>query len=214
MLMDKGSLRLYAVTDAGCIGERDFLETIEAALAGGVTMLQLREKNMDGVALLERAQDVREVCDRYGVPLIVDDDWRTAFAAGAAGVHLGAEDTPPEIVRHFTNERFLIGVTAKTVAQAKRAEAAGADYLGVGAVFPSPTKPDAIRITPDLLREIAASVSIPVVAIGGITADNIHTLNGCGATGAAVVSAVFGQKDVTAAARQLRALAEEMAKSR
>ena len=147
------------------------------------------------------------------MPLIVDDDWRTAFAAGAAGVHLGAEDAPPEVVRQATNEHFVIGVTAKTVAQAKRAEAAGADYLGVGAVFPSPTKPDAIRITPDLLREIAASVSIPVVAIGGITADNIHTLNGCGAAGAAVVSAVFGQKDVTAAARQLRALAEEMAKS-
>ena len=213
MLMDKDQLRLYAVTDAGCIGERGFLETIEAALAGGVTMLQLREKNMDGIALLERAQDVREVCDRYGVPLIVDDDWRTAFAAGAAGVHLGAEDAPPEVVRQATNEHFVIGVTAKTVAQAKRAEAAGADYLGVGAVFPSPTKPDAIRITPDLLREIAASVSIPVVAIGGITADNIHTLNGCGAAGAAVVSAVFGQKDVTAAARQLRVLAEEMAKS-
>ena len=147
---------------------------------------------------------MKELCRRYGVPFIINDNVDVALESGADGVRVGIEDAPVADIRRRTGRDFIIGATAKTVAQARAAEAAGADYLGVGAVFPSPTKTNAIRITAEQLREICASVSIPAVAIGGITLDNAPTLAGCGAAGIAVVSAIFGAEDVRAAAAALR----------
>ena len=204
MEFKRDSLLLYAVTDRAWEGKQTLLEQIEAALAGGVTCVQLREKHLDHDALVREALQVKALCHRYGVPFIVNDNVDVALESGADGVHVGIEDAPVADIRRRVGRNFIIGATAKTVEQARAAEAAGADYLGVGAVFPSPTKTNAIRITAGQLREICASVSIPAVAIGGITLDNAPTLAGCGAAGIAVVSAIFGAEDVRAAAAALR----------
>jgi thiamine-phosphate pyrophosphorylase len=138
------------------------------------------------------------------VPFIINDNYEAAIKCGADGVHVGIEDAPVAEIRRIAGDDFIIGATAKTVEQAKLAESSGADYLGVGAVFPSPTKTNAVRITPQQLSEICGCVSIPAVAIGGISAENVHTIKGCGHKGIAVVSAVFGADDVKAAAEGLR----------
>ncbi|HBB71621.1 MAG TPA: thiamine phosphate synthase [Ruminococcus sp.] len=204
MNVKREQLLLYAVTDRKCMGSRDFYKCIEEALAGGVTMLQLREKSMTSEQLAEEAYKVGRICREYGVPLIIDDDYDAALAAGADGVHVGIEDAPVREIRRIAGKDFIIGATAKTVEQAKRAQSEGADYLGVGAVFPSPTKTNAIRITTSQLREICGSVGIPSVAIGGINALNLTELAGGGMAGIAAVSAVFGAEDIEAAAAQLR----------
>ena len=201
---------LYAITDRGAIGQRDFYEAIEAALKGGATILQLREKGLDEVSLIEEAKKVKNICSRYGVPLIINDNYKAAIAAGADGVHVGIEDAPVAEIRAKAGSGFIIGATAKTVEQAKAALAAGADYLGVGAVFPSPTKKNAIRITNEQLREIAASVDIPVTAIGGISKSNMTELKGCGADGAALVSAIFAAENIETECRELKKLSQEV----
>ena len=152
MKFDRDNLLLYAVTDRAWVGRQTLLEQIESALAGGVTLVQLREKRMSGEDLVREAREVRALCHRYGVPLILNDDVDAALASGADGVHVGAEDLPVRSVRERVGQGMIVGATAKTVAQAQAAEAAGADYLGVGAVFPSPTKQNAIRITAEELR--------------------------------------------------------------
>lgn len=198
-------LLLYAVTM-----ETDALANkVEQALLGGVTLVQLREKRLRGDALLKTAMDIRAVCDRFGVPLIINDDAKLALACGAAGVHLGQGDLPAKEARAMLGEGKLIGVTARTVALAKCAEADGADYIGAGAVFLTSTKRDAVPLALDALKKICDSVKIPVVAIGGIGADNILTLKGTRIAGAAAVSSIFGAKDVQGAARNLLALAKE-----
>ena len=196
MKFDRDNLLLYAVTDRAWVGRQTLLEQIESALAGGVTLVQLREKRMSGEDLVREAREVRALCHRYGVPLILNDDVDAALASGADGVHVGAEDLPVRSVRERVGQGMIVGATAKTVAQAQAAEAAGADYLGVGAVFPSPTKQNAIRITAEELRTICASVAIPAVAIGGITRENLGELRGCGMAGIAVVSALFSAADL------------------
>ena len=201
---------LYAITDRGAIGQRDFYEAIEAALKGGATILQLREKGLDEVSLIEEAKKVKNICSRYGVPLIINDNYKAAIAAGADGVHVGIEDAPVAEIRAKAGSGFIIGATAKTVEQAKAAQASGADYLGVGAVFPSPTKKNAIRITNEQLREIAASVDIPVTAIGGISKSNMTELKGCGADGAALVSAIFAAENIETECRELKKLSQEV----
>lgn len=201
---------LYAITDRGAIGQRDFYEAIEAALKGGATILQLREKGLDEVSLIEEAKKVKNICSRYGVPLIINDNYKAAIAAGADGVHVGIEDAPVAEIRSKAGSSFIIGATAKTVEQAKAAQAAGADYLGVGAVFPSPTKKNAIRITNEQLSEIAASVDIPVTAIGGISKSNMTELKGCGADGAALVSAIFAAENIETECRELKKLSQEV----
>ena len=201
---------LYAITDRGAIGQRDFYEAIEAALKGGATILQLREKGLDEVSLTEEAKKVKNICSRYGVPLIINDNYKAAIAAGADGVHVGIEDAPVAEIRSKAGSSFIIGATAKTVEQAKAAQAAGADYLGVGAVFPSPTKKNAIRITNEQLRDIAASVDIPVTAIGGISKSNMTELKGCGADGAALVSAIFAAEIIETECRELKKLSQEV----
>lgn len=197
-------LSLYAITDRNCLKGRNIAEQVEQAILGGVTCIQLREKNLSTKKLFEEAEEVLKICRQYGVPLIINDDYKAAVAIGADGVHVGIEDAPVAEIRRFAGEDFIIGATAKTVEQAWFAEISGADYIGVGAVFPSPTKKNAIRITPEKLREICASVSIPAVAIGGITAENVSGIKNCGQSGIAVVSAIFAAEDVKAAAERFR----------
>lgn len=204
----KDMLLLYAVTDSSWVGRQTLYEQIEDALAGGATMIQLREKTLADDAFTEEAIQVKEICRRYQAPLIINDNLEVALKSGADGVHVGIEDTPVAQIRRKVGDNFIIGATAKTIAQAQAAEAAGADYLGVGAVFPSPTKKNAIRITAKDLRKICQSVSIPAVAIGGIDLENMAALKGGGMDGIAVVSAVFGAADVKKAAQELRAKAQ------
>lgn len=210
MKVKKVDVLLYAITDKGALHGRDIYKAVEDAVKGGATIIQLREKGLDEKTLTEEAAKLTEICHRYNVPLIVNDNVDAAINSGADGVHVGMEDTPVSEIRARVSNEFIIGATAKTVEQAKKAQAEGADYLGVGAVFPSPTKKDAIRITNEQLREIANSVDIPVAAIGGISKDNILQLQGSGADGAAVVSAIFAQDDIAEAAAELKKLAEKM----
>lgn len=206
------NLLLYAVTDRAWVGRQTLLEQIESALKGGATLVQLREKDLPRLDYILEAAQATALCHRYGVPLIVNDSLEVALKSGADGVHVGIEDQPVAEIRRQAGKGFLIGATAKTVEQARAAQAAGADYLGVGAVFPSPTKKNAIRITTGQLREICASVSIPCVAIGGISRENLPALAGGGMDGFALVSAIFSQPDIEAACRELRALAERTVK--
>lgn len=205
--LSRSELKLYAITDRGCIGRRDFYAAVEDACKGGATIMQLREKHADPDELIGIAEKTAAICHRYGVRLIVNDNWQAAIAAGADGVHVGITDAPVTEIRKASPGGFIIGATAKTTEQAQLAERSGADYLGVGAVFPSPTKTDAIRITPEQFRAIAGSVQIPAVAIGGISKEKISTLQGFGAAGAAVVSAVFGAENIEQAAADMKQLA-------
>lgn len=204
MKLERGQLLLYAVTDRAFAGRQTLLEQIESALRGGATMVQLREKTLPVREFLAEAVEVRALCRRYRVPLIIDDNVDVALESGADGVHVGAGDLPVAEIRRRAGEDFIIGATAKTVEQARFAQRSGADYLGVGAVFSSPTKRNALRITVQQLREICQSVSIPAVAIGGITAGNAPQLCGSGIAGVAVVSALFGAADVERAAAELK----------
>ena len=204
MRLEKDRLLLYAVTDRSWTGQQSLYEQIEEALKGGVTMVQLREKQLSEDELVAEAIQIKELCHRYEVPLIINDNVDAALKSGADGVHVGIEDAPVSEIRRRAGDDFIIGATAKTTEQAKAAEAAGADYLGVGAVFPSPTKQTAIRITNDQLKEICSSVSIPAVAIGGISLSNVGELAEGGMDGVAVVSAIFAAKDIQTATRELK----------
>ena len=210
MNFDKNSLRLYAVTDRAWVGRQTLCQQVEAALQGGVTCVQLREKHLDRDAFLAEAKQICALCRRYGVPFIVNDDLDVALACGADGIHVGQDDMPAAEVRRRAGRRLIVGVSAHTPEEARLAEAAGADYLGAGAVFGSATKTDASLLTPAGLQAVCAAVHIPVVAIGGVNARNILQLQGSGAAGAAVVSGIFGAPDITAACRDLRALADTM----
>lgn len=210
MKFNSENLLLYAVTDRAWTGRQTLYEQVEEALRGGVTMVQLREKELDEEHFAREAVKIRALCHRYNVPLIINDHVNVALKSGADGVHVGIEDMPVKKIREMTGKNFIIGATAKTVEQAQKAEADGADYLGVGAVFPSPTKKNAIRITNKQLREICGCVSIPSVAIGGITLNNISRLAGGGMSGIAVVSAIFAADDIKSAAEQLKIEAERV----
>ena len=203
MNIERKNLLLYAVTDRNCLHGISLEDAVEQAILGGATCIQLREKAVDEDELINEAKKLIEVCHRYNVPFIINDDYEAALKCGADGVHVGIEDAPVAELRRIAGKNFIIGATAKTIEQARLAESSGADYLGVGAVFPSPTKKNALRITPELLKEICGSVSIPAVAIGGITAENVKAIAGCGQSGIAVVSALFGAEDVRAAAEKL-----------
>ena len=203
MNIERKDLLLYAVTDRNCLHGISLEDAVEQAILGGATCIQLREKAVDEGELINIAKKLIEVCHRYNVPFIINDDYEAALKCGADGVHVGIEDAPVAEIRRIAGKNFIIGATAKTIEQARLAESSGADYLGVGAVFPSPTKKNALRITPELLKEICGSVRIPAVAIGGITAENVKAIAGCGQSGIAVVSALFGAEDVRAAAEKL-----------
>lgn len=207
-------MRLYAVTDRAWAADEDALMAqVEAAIDGGATMVQLREKHLDGAAFLAEAERFVALCRKRGVISIINDNVEIAAKTGADGVHVGQEDLEAGQVRRLLGPDRIIGVSAHTVAEALRAQAAGADYLGTGAAFVTGTKTDAKPIPKETIRAITAAVDIPVVAIGGISRDNILELKGCGLDGVAVVSALFAQGDVKAAAQELLALSEEMAKA-
>ena len=211
MKFDKHQLLLYAVTDRSWLPQgKTLADQVEQALEGGATMIQIREKHLSHAAFLEEARQLQQLCRRYQVPLIVNDDVDLALEIGADGVHVGQEDLEAGQARAKLGPYRILGVSAHSVEEALRAQAAGADYLGVGAVFPTGTKSDASALPHGALKEICAAVDIPAVAIGGITAENILQLAGSGSAGAAVVSALFAQPDVRAAARQLRQLCGQL----
>lgn len=183
---------------------------VEQAILGGATMVQFREKELTGARLEQDARAVQAVCRKHGVPFIMNNDVALAQKLDADGVHVGQSDMPAAEARHLLGPAKIIGVTARTVAEAQAAEAAGADYLGSGAVFGTSTKHDAKTMPLETFRAITASVQIPVVAIGGISAANAGALKSHGAAGLAVVSSLFGAADITEAAQELRAIADEV----
>ena len=210
MRFHKDMLLLYAITEERGNRKRPLSEMVKEVLEGGVTILQLREKHLSDEELMTEALEIKELCHSYGVPLIINDNVDLALRCGADGVHVGIEDTPVAEIRAKAGNDFIIGATAKTVEQAIAAELAGADYIGVGAVFPSPTKQNAVRISNAQLHEITSSVSIPAVAIGGITLENVSQIDCSTLSGIAVVSAVFGAKNITKAAKELKAKANAL----
>ena len=208
MKVDRRSMLLYAVTDRAWLRGRALPALVEDAVRGGSTFVQLREKEMEFAAFLDEARRVKAVTDRYHVPFVINDE--VARACNADGVHVGQDDAAVSEARRILGPDKIIGVSAHTVDEARAAEQAGADYLGVGAVFSTSTKLDADIVTLQTLRGIRAAVSIPIVAIGGINAENMLQLKGSGIDGAAVVSALFAQQDVYAAAKRLYATSKEL----
>lgn len=209
MKFEKEMLTLYAVTDREWLKGRTLAEVVEQGIRGGVTMVQLREKEQREAELMQTAREVQQVCRTYGIPFIVNDSIELARKLGADGVHLGQGDVPEGDVRKLT-EGLILGMSANTVESAQYAASKGADYLGVGAVFGTTTKHDARHLSPEKLREITAAVEIPVVAIGGINQDNVLELSGCGMEGVAVVSALFAQENSEQAAREMRGKVEQV----
>ena len=215
MKFDKSSLLLYAVTDRHWLCGRRLIDDVREALEGGVTFVQLREK--DDMALphdefLQEAKEIQSLCKEYHVPFVLDDDVALALECGADGVHVGQSDMEADDVRALLGPDKILGVSAQTVEQAVRAEKMGADYLGVGAVFATGSKDDAKTISKQTLKDICAAVSIPVIAIGGINADNVSELAGTGIVGISVISAIFAQPDPQQAAKELRQKVVEMLK--
>ena len=210
MKISADKLRLYAVTDSSWLNGRSLAEVVREAIEGGATVVQYREKNKDYDDMLKEAREVCAVCREYGVPFIMNDSVKIAMAVDADGVHLGLDDGDLKAARELLGEGKIIGASTHNVQEALSAQAQGADYLGCGAVFGSTTKTDISSITPEILAQVTSAVQIPVVAIGGINRDNISVLNGCSLAGAAVVSAIFAQKDIRAAAKEMRALAEKL----
>lgn len=213
MKCDRETMLLYAVTDRAWTGKMNLYEQVESALKNGVTCVQLREKELDNREFLEEAIKLKKICGKYKVPLIINDNVEVAVKSNADGVHVGQEDMRAEEVRRLVGGNMLIGVSAHTVAEAIEAVKNGADYLGLGSVFPTSTKPDADPMTYKRLKEICSSVEVPTVAIGGITKDNVKELADSGVDGIAVVSAIFGAADPGAAAAELLGLAKEMVAS-
>ena len=204
------TMRLYAVTESAFAQNATLPEMVEAALQGGVTCVQLREKNISDDAYIAKAMEMKRLCGRYGVPLIINDNPYVALKSGADGVHVGQLDMSASDVRKIIGSGRILGVTAKTAEQAAFAVKNGADYLGSGAVFASPTKPNAISITKDTLKEICRAVSVPVCAIGGITEANMRMLSDSGIDGVAMVYGIFANPDIEAACKRMRAACEAM----
>ena len=210
MKCDKKDLLLYAVTDRHWLNGRTLYSQVEEALKGGATFIQLREKELDEEHFLEEAKEIKELCRRYQVPFVINDNVEIALAVDADGVHVGQSDMEAGDVRAKLGPDKMIGVSAQTVEQAVMAEQNGADYLGVGAVFPTGSKADALEVSHDTLIAICKAVKIPVIAIGGISKENILELSGSGVCGIAVISAIFAKDDIDEAARELRGLTEKM----
>ena len=187
---------IYLVTDHNCLQGRDFLGCIENALQGGVTLVQLREKNVDGGIFLQRAVAVKNLCDKYNVPLLINDRIDVALACKAAGVHLGQDDIPPSAARAILGPDAIIGVSAHSCEEAIAAEKDGADYLGVGAVFPTNSKDDASEVGLNMLKEIRQISKLPIVGIGGINAQNYTQVRAAGAQGAAIISGILGVNNI------------------
>lgn len=203
-------LLLYAVTDRHWLGEETLYDQVKKALDGGATFVQLREKNLDREVFLAEAKEIQKLCKEYGVPFVINDEVSIAKDIDADGVHVGQSDMEAMDVRKILGPDKILGVSAQTVEQAIIAEKHGADYLGVGAVFTTGSKDDADDVSHETLKAICEAVSIPVIAIGGITKDNVAELAGSGICGVAVISAIFGQKDIQKATEELKFSVENM----
>ena len=210
MNCDRKDLMLYAVTDRSWLGGETLRSQVERALKGGATFIQLREKELNEGDFLEEAKEIQKLCREYHVPCVINDNVEIAAAIGADGVHVGQSDMEAGDVRRRLGPDKIIGVSAQTAEQALRAQEHGADYLGVGAVFPTGSKADATEVSRETLEEICRAVDIPVIAIGGIGRENVMELKGSGICGIAVISAIFAQKDIEAAAAELKKRVEEM----
>ena len=197
-------LLLYAVTDRAWLNGETLYQQVEKTLKGGATFIQLREKNLDEESFLHEAIEIKELCKKYNVPFVINDNVDIALKMDADGVHVGQSDMEAGDVRAKLGDDKIIGVSAQTVDQAILAEKHGADYLGVGAVFPTGSKDDAEDVSYDTLKAICHAVNIPVIAIGGITKDNIKDLANSGICGIAVISAIFAQKDIEEATKELK----------
>ena len=201
---------LYAVTDRHWLKGQTLYEQVEEALKGGATFIQLREKDLTEEEFLEEAKKIQQLCKKYRVPFIINDNVKLAKEIDPDGVHVGQSDMEALDVRAQLGEDKIIGVSARTVEQALLAEKHGADYLGVGAVFQTGTKTDAREVEHSVLKEICTKVDIPVVAIGGITQDNVKELSGSGINGVAVISAIFAQKDIETATAKRKSCVEQI----
>ncbi len=203
--MKKEDLLLYGITDRYWLDGRNLADDVELALKGGTTMLQLREKDLDEENFYKEAVEIKSLCERYKIPFIINDNVQLAVKVGADGVHVGQNDMVAQDVRALIGPDKILGVSTQTVEEAILAEKMGADYLGVGAVFPTGSKNDCWVLSHELCRDICSAVKIPVVAIGGITKDNIKMLKGLGFAGISVISAIFAQKNIEEACRTLHA---------
>ena len=210
MKCGKKELQLYAITDRHWLNGRSLYEVVKESLDGGVTFLQLREIQLDEDHFLEEAKKLQGLCSEYNVPFIINDNVEIALAINADGVHIGQSDMEMKEAREKLGPDKIIGVSAHTKEEALLAQAQGADYLGVGAVFPTSSKDDAESVSYETLKEICDVVSIPVVAIGGITKDNLHQLSGSGISGISVISAIYAQPDIKEAARELKQCVQEI----
>lgn len=210
MKCDKKDLLLYAVTDRSWLNGESLCSQVEAALKGGATFIQLREKNLDEEHFLEEAKEIKKLCKKYEVPFVINDNVELALKVDADGVHVGQSDMEAGDVWAKLGDDKIIGVSAQTVEQALLAERHGADYLGVGAVFPTGSKADAVEVEHETVKAICEAVKIPAIAIGGISKDNVLELSGNGLSGIAVISAIFAQKDIESATKELKKLTKQM----
>ena len=212
MKCDKKNMLLYAVTDRAWTGKQSLYEQVEEALKGGITCLQLREKNLSDEEFLKEAIQIKALCNKYKVPFFINDNVEVAIKCGADGIHVGQDDMAAGRVRELVGDKMMIGVSAHSVKEAVEAVKNGADCLGVGAIFSTSTKKDASVLDLSVVSDICKAVSVPVVAIGGIKKDNILKLKGTGVDGVALVSAIFAAKDIKAECEELRKLSEDMIK--
>lgn len=203
---------IYLVTDDGCLQGRALIDCVREALEGGVTLVQYRAKTASSAEMYAEAQELKALCDSFKVPLIINDRLDIAMAVGAAGVHLGQDDIPCAAARRILGEDYLIGVSAHNPAEAKAALQSGADYLGCGAVFGTATKADVKKLGTEGLTAICREKGLPVVGIGGVTADNYREVRAAGADGAAIVSGILAQPDIRTTVRAIAKVSEEFAK--
>ena len=213
MKFDKQDLLVYAITDRTWLNGQTLYEQVEQALQGGATIIQLREKTLDHDSFLQEAKALKALCQQYHVPFIVNDNVEIARLVDADGVHVGQSDMEAGNVRQLIGDDKILGVSAQTVEQAILAQQRGADYLGVGAVFHTSSKADAVEVTHETLQQICDAVDIPVVAIGGISHNNVLELSGSGICGVAVISAIFAAQDIQAATAELKTLTEQMVRA-
>lgn len=210
MKLSNNDLLLYAVTDSRWLNGATLSSCVEMALKGGATFIQLREKKLDHDSFFNEAKEIKALCAKFGVPFVINDNVELALEVGADGVHVGQSDMEAGSVRSLLGNDKILGVSAQTPAEAILAEKRGADYIGVGAVFPTGTKRDADQVSFETLSEICRSVSIPVIAIGGINKENLSKLANSGIVGIAVVSAIFAASDKESATAELRTISEEL----
>lgn len=213
MNFNKNNMLLYAVTDSRYEGKKNIYQLVEESLKGGVTMVQLREKNLDYDHFLEKAINLKKICSKYNVPLIINDNVEIAIKSNADGVHVGQSDMEAENVRKLVGDNMIIGVSAGSYEEAIAAEKAGANYLGIGAIYNTNTKKDADVISIDEIKKITNAVSIPTCAIGGLNEDNIMNLKGLGLDGVALVSAIFSKENIELSSKKLLEISKNMVKN-